>query len=83
MNSAVTYQRKGGPNRLEQVSYNFSCKKRRAEQAKPKGPAVSYQKNHYLKELLTWMSFIVGLVTSVYTLLPWGTFYIFQTECLW
>ena len=42
MNSAVTYQRKGGPNRLEQVSYNFSSKKRRAQQAKPNGPAISY-----------------------------------------
>ena len=78
INSAVTYKRKGGPNCFEQGSYNFSCKKRRAEEANPKGPAVSYQRNHYLKELLTWMSFVVEFVTSVYTLSSYGIFYVFK-----
>ena len=31
----------------------ISPKKRSAEEAKPKDPAVPYQTNHYLKELLT------------------------------
>ena len=76
MNCAVTYHRKGWPICLEQGSYNFSCEKRRAEEAKPKGPAVSDQRNHYLKELQTWMSLIVGFSTSVYkyTISPDGTF---------
>ena len=38
----MPYQRKGGPNCFEQWSYNFSHKKRRAEKAKLKGPAVSH-----------------------------------------
>ena len=67
----IPYQRKGGPNCSEQEPYNFSHKKMRAEEAK--GPAVSYQTNHYITELLIWMSFIVVFVTSIYTLFLNGT----------
>ena len=49
---SIPYERKGGPNCSEQGSYNFTRKKRTAEEAKPKDPAVSYQRNHYLKELV-------------------------------
>ena len=43
-------------------------------EAESKGLVVSHQKNHYIKELLTWMRFIVGFVTLVHTLSPYGTF---------
>ena len=70
----IPYQRKEGRNFSEQGSYNFSHKRRRAEEVKPKGPAVSYQRKHYLKELLTLTSFIVVFVTSIYILCLKGTF---------
>ena len=50
----MAHQRKGGPNRFKQESYNFSCKKRRAKEAKPKGPAASHQR-HYC---LTWGEYV-------------------------
>ena len=62
----IHYQRKGGPNCSEQEPYNFFHKKMRAEEAK--GPVASDETNHYLTELLTWMSFIVVFLTSIYTL---------------
>ena len=70
MNSAVTYQRKGGLTCFEQGSYNFSCEKRRTEEAKPKGPPVSNQRNHFLKELLILKSVIVGFLISFNPLQP-------------
>ena len=42
------HQRKGQPNCFEQASYNFPHKKRRAEEAKSKGAAVSHQCNQDL-----------------------------------
>ena len=50
----MSHQRKGGTNCFEQGSYNFSCEKRRAEQANPKGPAVSHQGQH----CLTWGEYV-------------------------
>ena len=44
-------QRKGGPDCFEQGSYNFSQKKKRAKQAKPKDSAVSHQSNQGLNVL--------------------------------
>ena len=44
----MSHQRKGGPNCFEQGSYNFSCEKRRSEEAKPMGPAVFHQRHHCL-----------------------------------
>ena len=64
----MPHQRKREQNCFAQGSYNFSHKKRRAKEAKPKSDAISYQRNHYLKELLTWMRFIVLFVTSIYSL---------------
>ena len=43
----IPYQSKGGPNCVK-GSYKFSHKKRRSKEAKPKGPAVSYQGNQGL-----------------------------------
>ena len=60
----------------------LSPKKMGVEEAKSKGPAVSYQRKHYLKELLTWMSFIIVFLTSTYTLSLNGTFQNFRIECL-
>ena len=68
INNAVTYQKKGGLNCFEQVSYNFSCEKRRAEEAKPKGPAVSHQG----QRCLTW-----GEYVNVFLNLPQKIFFYF------
>ena len=73
--------KKGGPNCFDQETCKFSLKKWKAERAKPIGPPVSYQRNNYLKELLTSMSFIVVFVTSIYTILHDDTFYNFKIEC--
>ena len=54
----MAHQRKGGPNCFKQESYNFSCKKRRAKEAKPEGPAVCHQRHH----CLTWGQYVNELV---------------------
>ena len=44
----MSHEGKGGRNCFKQGSYNFSHEKGRAEEAKPKGPAVSHQRHHCL-----------------------------------
>ena len=56
----MSHQRKGGLNCFEQGSYNFSCEKGRAEEAKPKDPAVSQQRHHGL----TWGEYVNVLFES-------------------
>ena len=56
----MSHQRKGGPNCFEQGSYNFSYEKGRAEEAKPKGPAVSHQRHH----CLTWGEYVNEIFES-------------------
>ena len=59
------HQRKGRPNCFEQGSYHFSDKKRRAEEAKPKGAAVSHQCNQDLTVRNKHMYFSVAFLNSL------------------
>ena len=59
------HQRKGGPNCFEQGSYNFSDKKRRAKEEKPKGAAVSHQWNQDLTVPNKHMCFSVAFLNSL------------------
>ena len=52
--NAITCQRNWERNYFEQGSYNFSCKKRRTEKAKPKCPVVFHQRPHSL----TWREYV-------------------------
>ena len=61
----MPHQRKGGPNCFEQGSYNFSHKKRRVEEAKPKGPAVSHQGNQGLNVPNKHVCFSVAFLNSL------------------
>ena len=61
----MPYQRKGGPNCFEQWSYNFSHKKRRAEKAKLKGPAVSHHGKQGLNVLNKHVCFSVAFLNSL------------------
>ena len=64
----MSHQRKGGPNCFEQGSYNFSCKKRRAEEGKHKDLAGSHERHH----CLTW-----GEYVNVFLNLPQKIFFYF------
>ena len=59
------HQRKGRPNCFEQGSYNFSDKKRRAKEEKPKGAAVSHQWNQDLTVPNKHMCFSVAFLNSL------------------
>ena len=61
----MPHQRKGGPNSFEYGSYSFSQKKRRAEDAKRKGPTVSHQSNQDINVPNKQFCYSVAFINSL------------------